>query len=64
MSSVIIESGVPPVRLAATARNYRLAAALALGAVVLAIGFAYPNSGTSSAFIDLAVPQIVTISGP
>lgn len=63
MSSVIIESLGSPVRLAATARSYRLAAALALGAVLLAIGVAYPNSGTS-VFIDLAVPQIVTTGGP
>jgi hypothetical protein len=64
MSSMMIESGSPSVRLAATARRYRLAAALALGAVFLAIGLASPNSGSSSAFIDLAVPQIVTTSGP
>jgi hypothetical protein len=64
MSRMIIKAGMPQQRFAATPWNNRLNAVLALGLIVMAIGFAYPSSGMSMMFVDDKVPQIVTINGP
>jgi hypothetical protein len=63
MSRMIIEAGTPEF-LAATRWSNRLTAVLALGVVVMALGFAYPSAGMSAAFVDDKVPQIVTLNGP
>jgi uncharacterized iron-regulated membrane protein len=64
MSRMMTEAGVPPEQLAAPPWNNRLNAVLALGAVMMTIGFAYPGAGMSLVFVDDSVPQIVEINGP
>lgn len=64
MSRMFIEAGMPPQRLATPLWSHRLGAALALGVVMMAIGFAYPSHGMSMVFVDESVPQIVTGNGP
>ena len=64
MSRMIIEAAVPQQRLPASSWSRRLSAALTLGIVMMAIGFAYPSSGMSMVFVDDSVPQIVTNNGP
>jgi hypothetical protein len=64
MSRMITKAGMPQQRLATTPWSDRLTAVLALGVVVVAVGFAYPSAGMSTIFVDESVPQIVTVNGP
>ena len=64
MPRMIVDARMPPIRIPDPPRNNRLAAAMALSVVAVMIGFAFPTSGKSLAFIDQSVPQIVTASGP
>jgi hypothetical protein len=64
MSLMTVETGVRPVQIAQPAPNYGVIALLLLSSIAIVVALSSPTVDGTAAFIDQAVPQVVTMYGP